>query len=194
MRPRGPAVIALAFAAGLTAAMAGFQVQRMLANADEAPSASPLQAATAPGDDSVVGQRRPDFSLPDPDGKPVTPADFDGKVLVVNFWATWCPPCLEEMPAFMRLQERYAARGVQFLGVAMDEVENVRRFVADLGLNYPTVHGQADAMRVASAYGNRVGALPFTAVVAADGTIAHVHTGALEEAAAEALIEQTLAR
>ena len=112
----------------------------------------------------------------------------------MNFWATWCPPCLEEMPAFMRLQERYAAEGVQFLGVAMDEAENVRRFVADMGLSYPTVHGQAEAMTVARDYGNTVGALPFTAVVARDGSIARVHVGALEEAEAAALIEDVLAR
>ena len=195
MRSPRPALVAIAFAAGIAAATAGFHVQRMMANAGEVESAAAPQAsAPAAARDGVIGQRRPDFSLPDPDGNAVSPSDFDGKVLLVNFWATWCPPCLEEMPAFMRLQERYAAQGVQFLGVAMDEVENVRRFVADMNLSYPTVHGQAEAMTVARDYGNTVGALPFTAVVARDGTIARVHTGALEEAEAAALIEDVLRR
>ena len=196
-----PAFIAIAFAAGIAAAFAGLQVQRMMASADAdadaeatppVPSASAVLTATSAVE--VVGQRRPDFSLPDPDGKPLGPSDFDGKVLVVNFWATWCPPCLEEMPAFMRLQTRYAGQGVQFLGVAMDEVDNVRRYIAEMGLTYPTVHGQAEAMTIARAYGNEVGALPYTAVVARDGSITDVHMGELDESSAAALIEAALAR
>jgi len=64
----------------------------------------------------------------DVDGKPYSFSDWQGKTLVVNFWASWCPPCREEMPAFSRLQNRYAVRGVQFVGIALDATESVRAF------------------------------------------------------------------
>ena len=198
MTTRKTVMVVLAFTGGIAAASAGFHLQRLMVGSRDpaATSLAPVPVmATAPmADAAVIGRRRPDFRLPDPDGVERGPADWDGKVLVLNFWATWCPPCLEEMPAFMALQERYREQGVQFLGVALDEADNVRRFVAELGLNYPTVYGQEQAMEVGTAYGNRIGALPYTAIIDRDGNIARTHVGALDEAAAAALIEVVLAR
>ena len=193
--PRKMVFIVLAFTGGIAAASAGFHLQRLAAGSrTEAPPAPPPEAARPAADPDIIGRRRPDFLLPDPEGARRGPAEWDGKVLVINFWATWCPPCLHEMPAFMELQTRYEGRGVQFLGVATDELDNVRRYVAEMGLNYPTVYGQQEAMDVGAAYGNRIGVLPYTVVVARDGTVTHSHVGALEAAEAEALIEAAMAR
>jgi thiol-disulfide isomerase/thioredoxin len=69
------------------------------------------------------------LTLPDLEGRPQAMAQWRGKVLVVNYWASWCAPCVEEMPAFSRLQGQYAAQGVQFVGIGIDEVDNMRTFV-----------------------------------------------------------------
>ena len=142
-------------------------------------------------DNSQAG-RRPEFWLPDPEGQRHSVSEWDGKLLVINFWATWCPPCLHEIPVFIALQEHYRSRGVQFLGIAIDDGENVRAFAAEVGLNYPTLHGQADAMEVMSAYGNKTGGLPFTVLVGPSGSIVARHPGVLEEPAATALLDGLL--
>jgi thiol-disulfide isomerase/thioredoxin len=136
--------------------------------------------------------RRPEFWLPDPGGQRHAISEWDGKLLVMNFWATWCPPCLHEIPMFIELQERYQGRGVQFLGIAIDDADKVRAFVDDIGLNYPTLHGQLDAIEVMGAYGNQSGGLPYTVLIDASGTIVARHPGVLDAATTTALIEEFL--
>ncbi|MCB1743650.1 MAG: TlpA family protein disulfide reductase, partial [Gammaproteobacteria bacterium] len=107
--------------------------------------------------------------------------------------ATWCPPCREEIPGFVRLQAHFAEQGVQFLGVALDSVENVQTFLTEQPMNYPTLLGEQDAMQAATAFGNSSGALPYTALVGTDGTILDVHAGELSEQSARQMIERHLA-
>lgn len=121
------------------------------------------------------------LSLPDPDGKDVAIGQWKGKVLVVNFWATWCAPCREEMPMFTRFQRDMGPKGVQFVGIAVDQPDKVRQFAAELGLNYPTVIGGYGAMELSKALGNSVMALPFTVVVDREGRVAHTQLGQLKE-------------
>lgn len=135
---------------------------------------------------------RPEFWLPDVDGRRHGIAEWDGKLLMMNFWATWCPPCLHEIPVFIMLQERYADRGVQFLGIAIDDAPKVRAFAEEIGLNYPTLHGQLDAIEVMTAYGNKAGGLPFTVMIDPSGNIVARHPGELNEAEAVRLIEEFL--
>ena len=185
-------VMVLAAAAG----SAGVLFWRMI---DPPPMASPTAIALDPAAASpiarpapvqlAVGDRRPEFSLPDTKGVTRSVAEWDGKLLIINFWATWCPPCLEEIPAFVRLQAEYGAQGVQFLGVALDNEENVRRFVIEHGVNYPSLHGQRDAIELSKRYGNSVGALPYTVAVSRRGAVLATHHGVLDESAAKALIE-----
>jgi peroxiredoxin len=137
----------------------------------------------------AVGDRRPDFSLADTEGRTRSIAEWDGKLVFLNFWATWCPPCLEEIPGFMKLQARYADAGVQFLGVALDSPDNVRAFMAEHAVNYPSLHGERDAIALGRRYGNRIGALPYTVVIGRDGRIVRMHQGVLSEGDASALIE-----
>lgn len=120
-------------------------------------------------------------SIADLAGRPRTLTEWRGKVLVVNFWATWCPPCLKEIPEFMRMQERLEAQGVQFVGIAADREDKVREFARNYKINYPILLGQMDVIEIARLAGNRVGGLPFTVVVDRQGRWVHSESGALDE-------------
>ena len=93
--------------------------------------------------------------LPDPAGKPQRLDQWRGQVLVVNFWATWCVPCREEMPEFIREQAARGGRGLQFVGIAVDQPDKVVRFAEEIGLNYPTLVGGLGAMELSRDLGNR---------------------------------------
>jgi thiol-disulfide isomerase/thioredoxin len=94
-------------------------------------------------------------------------------VLVVNFWATWCAPCREEMPEFIRAQGEWGGRGLQFVGIAVDQADKVRQFAGEIGLNYPALIGGYGAMELSKSLGNQLMALPFTVIIGRDGTVAH---------------------
>ncbi len=159
--------------------------------APQAPvEASALPVATPA---AIVGARRPDFALPDYEGRMRRISEWDGKLLVLNFWATWCPPCLDEIPGFISLQSRYANRGVQFVGVAVDERENVVAFAKEVGLNYPSVQHPVATLDLMRAYGNTAGGLPYTVLVSPAGEILFSRAGTLPEREAEHLILKHLA-
>ena len=181
-------LLPVAVVVGCAAALAGglYLRQHMDGPAPE------IIRVSQPGTDRSAPQRRPEFWLPDPEGKRHSIAEWDGKLLLVNFWATWCPPCLHEIPMFITLQQRYGERGVQLLGIAIDDCDNVAAVAEQIGLNYPTLHGQLDAIEVMAAYGNKSGGLPFTVLISPSGQIVARHAGVLDEVAATALIEEFL--
>ena len=119
--------------------------------------------------------------LNDPVGQPQALAQWQGKVLVVNFWATWCPPCLKEIPEFVRLQQRYGPKGVQFVGIAIDDKTRVLGFMAQTGMNYPVLMAEREGLDLSRAAGNRLGGLPFTVVIDRQGKAAKVELGVLDE-------------
>src|SRR5438876_4592007 len=96
------------------------------------------------------------LSLPDTQGVPQRLNQWRGKVLVVNFWATWCEPCREEMPEFVRAQTEFGASGLQFVGIAVDQADKVDKFAKDIGLNYPTLIGGYGAVELSKTLGNRL--------------------------------------
>jgi thiol-disulfide isomerase/thioredoxin len=98
-----------------------------------------LPSSGAPGQasESVDLQLIWSASLPDVEGNAQALRQWQGKVVVLNFWAPWCPPCRQEIPGFIRLQQRLGAQGLQFVGVALDAPAKVRAFVAETGVNYP---------------------------------------------------------
>jgi peroxiredoxin len=133
------------------------------------------------------------MTLPDATGTQQPLSQWKGRLLVVNFWATWCPPCVKELPAFVRLQRKYGPQGLQFVGVALDGREEVAKFVAEHGIDFPVLVGEEDVARYMQRLGNTIGALPFTVVVTRDAAILHTHQGEWPEADAARVIEAALA-
>jgi thiol-disulfide isomerase/thioredoxin len=131
--------------------------------------------------------------LPDLDGRDTSLAQWRGKVLVVNFWATWCAPCREEMPQFVAVQSRDGPKGVQFVGIAVDQVDKVRDYVKEIGVNYPVLIGGFGAIELSKALGNELAALPFTIVLGRNGDVAHTQLGQLKPAQLDALLGSLLA-
>lgn len=110
-------------------------------------------------------------------GEPVQLQQWRGQRLVVNFWATWCAPCREEMPLLNAGRAQYAANGVEFVGIAVDQREPVATFVRQLEIQYPILIGGADALEVARRLGNKAGGLPFTVLIEPDGRVSRTLVG-----------------
>ena len=110
---------------------------------------------------------------------------YQGKVMVVNFWATWCAPCREEMPGFARLQERWGGRGVQFVGIANDDPAKVKRFGTELAINYPLWTGNEEVGDFSKRLGNRLGVLPHTVILDPQGMVVESRIGVFSEGALE---------
>jgi peroxiredoxin len=132
----------------------------------------------------------PDFTLKDAEGKPVHLSDYKGKVVLLDFWATWCGPCKIEIPWFMEMQRKNKDRGFEVLGVSMDDEgwEVVKPFLADLSINYRLVIGND---QTAQLYGG-VDALPTTFLIDRSGKIAAVHVGLANKKDFEDGVEQLL--
>lgn len=150
--------------------------------ATSASSAEPL-----PSDDNLA----PDFALEAMDGATIRLSDFQGQIVILNFWATWCPPCRYEIPSFITLQEEYAD-DVTFIGVSLDERgwDAVRPFAEELGINYPIV---LDDGRVSSEYGG-ADVLPTTFLIDREGRIEVYAPGMLREAELRQILEMMLER
>jgi thiol-disulfide isomerase/thioredoxin len=142
-----------------------------------------------PTDDRLLSL--PEFSLPDVSGRPVASSDWAGKVVVLNFWATWCPPCLREMPVLTEAQERYG--NLQVVGIAVDRDEDVVRFLEEHPVNYPVLIGSTEAIEMSRRLGNRLEGLPFTAIFDQEGNRVHGQIGEFTRASLERRLAPLLA-
>lgn len=140
----------------------------------------------------VVGKSRPPFHLPDLKDKPHDSSEWDGQVLLVNFWASWCPPCVKETPALMKLRETYHAKGMEIIGIALDNKESVVNFTDPLGVEYPILLAEQEGIALSQQYGNRLGALPFSVIVDRKGIIRQIVLRDISYEDAEKLIKPLL--
>jgi len=166
--------------AGVLAAAAGFVLR------GEAPD--PLTTDVRGQDAAVLFG----VTLPDAEGREQPLAQWKGKLMVVNFWATWCVPCREEMPEFVKAQREFGDKGLQFVGIAIDQPDKVAAFANELHLNYPALIGGFGAIELSKTMGNRLGALPFTIVVDRSGRVALTQLGPMKEAKLRSIVGQLL--
>lgn len=121
----------------------------------------------------------PDFSLPDLGGREVSSSTWSGQIVVINYWASWCPGCVREMPMMIRAQEALRDMGVQFVGIAIDRAEDARAFVARYPVNYPVLVGSPESIELSRRLGNRLLGLPFTVIFDQRGRRVFSRTGEL---------------
>ena len=130
-------------------------------------------------DFAVPGQPVPALTLPDLDGKPHRLSDYRGHRVLLNFWASWCGPCLDEMPALNRAAAKFGEQGAIVVGIAMDEPARIRAFLATHPVNYPILLGQLGSPSTTLQLGDTHEVLPYSVLIDADGRILATHAGAL---------------
>jgi thiol-disulfide isomerase/thioredoxin len=126
--------------------------------------------------------------FPDVAGQPRRLRDWHGKVVVCNFWATWCEPCREEIPLLIALYDKYRDRGVEVVGIGVDKRPNIVEFAAKLKISYPLLVGDARALDVMRSVGNEGGALPFTAILDRQGAVTYRKLGAFRQGELDAVL------
>lgn len=152
-------------------AIVGFALGAGLAliNRDE-----PLPEAGSTG--AAVGDLRPDFEHVGLDGERVSLSEFDGRPVLVNFWATWCAPCRREMPVLQAASQAHG-EALAVIGLALDDPEPVEQFIDELGIGYTILVGSSDVMNTQRDWGNSAGVLPYTVLVDREGVIRWQHYG-----------------
>lgn len=131
-------------------------------------------------------------TLPDLNGQPQALGQWKDKVVVVNFWATWCAPCREEIPALIAVQDKLGPKGLQIVGIAIDQAERVKPYAAQMGINYPVLVGELDAMELVQRAGNQLGGLPFTVILDRSGRPVRSELGALDADRLEKIVQPLL--
>ncbi len=132
------------------------------------------------------------INLPDISGQSRSIAEWAGKIQIINFWATWCPPCLKEIPEFIKLQSEYGQQNLQFIGIAIDDKEAVKSYLQTININYPMLIAGDAGITMSQQLGNLVSAVPFTLIVNQQGQVIHRHPGELSRQKILDLIEPLL--
>jgi thiol-disulfide isomerase/thioredoxin len=191
-----PVVVAIAVA--IAAASAGYWVQRAL---KEQPTVTTLGGpvsirADAPGQASqqppapTVPETLPDVTLPDRGGTPRSLASWKGQPLIINFWATWCGPCREEIPLLNALRRERAADRLEVIGIAIDEEHAVLDFAKKIGIEYPVLMGEQEGYEAAERFGVASMVLPFSVFVDSQGRIVTLKVGELHPDQAAAILDR----
>ena len=141
--------------------------------------------AVESNESALVGQPLPAVTLLDLKGQRHALSDYRGRRVLLNFWASWCGPCLEEMPALNRAQKKFGDQGTIVLGIAMDEPDRVRAFLANHPVSYPILLGQMDAPSTSLQLGDQREILPFNVLIDANGRIIATHSGVLPDSQLE---------
>lgn len=122
----------------------------------------------------------PEFALTNLAGESQSIKSWPGHALIINFWATWCTPCIREIPLLKEFQETNNDKPIQVVGIAVDRFEPVKHFARDMAFNYPVLIGQSEAMDAANAFGVDFYGLPFSVFTDTNGNVLGVHTGELK--------------
>jgi len=133
-----------------------------------------------------------DFSLKDLKGEVHSISEWQGQVRIINFWATWCPPCRKEIPDLMALQQDYQNRGVTVIGIAIDDPEAVTEFLSTTQITYPLLIATDEGINLSRQLGNTISAVPFTVIIDAQGIMKYKHQGELNKLDIESIIEPLL--
>jgi len=131
----------------------------------------------------------PDFTLADMEGQPRSIRSWQGKSMIVNFWATWCAPCRREIPLLKKIQAEHGAEGFQIVGVAVDFREDVLKYAQDIGIDYPVLVGEQDGLDAVNKFGQGSLGFPFTVFTDNQQRIVLFHLGEIHEAQAEVMLE-----
>jgi thiol-disulfide isomerase/thioredoxin len=208
-RPRRPgSVHAVLLAAAVLAASAagGFLFYRLTAperttlyaahavsgaaapDAPPAPAAPPPTPASAPAAPTIP-ERLPEITLPGPDGAPHTLADWKGRPLLINFWATWCEPCRREIPLLRSLRHERSRQGLEVVGIAIDDSDAVRKYIPSHGIDYPVLVGEQGGFAAISAFGMDT-VLPFSVFADRAGRVITLKVGELHRQEAELILDR----
>ena len=139
-----------------------------------------------------VPKQRVDFTLKDLEGKAHSLSQWDGNVILLNFWATWCPPCRKEMPDFVELKEELAGKPFEIVGVAIDQADLVQAFIDEIGVKYPTLLAELEGMKIMKSYGNQLLTLPYTVLIDRKGNVVKAFRTEVNKAMLKPMIEPLL--
>ena len=187
---------ALAVLAVVGSGVLGYNLYRSMHRpAPPAPVATPASAAAdepAAPTEPTIPQMRPVFSLEDRDGRMRSITEWDGKSLVINFWATWCAPCRREIPFLRKLHAARASQNIEVLGIAVDFRDNVLAYVKEVEIDYPLLIGEQDGLDAAAAFGLGSMGFPFTVFTDKQGRIVTAYLGELHQAQADLILDSVV--
>jgi thiol-disulfide isomerase/thioredoxin len=154
----------------------GWGLRQRAAPVSSAPAATPAAAASATASVRALFAQ----TLPDAKGQAQALEQWRGKAIVVNFWATWCPPCIQEMPELNLLQAELGPKGMQILGIGIDSPSNIAEFSTKYKIAYPLYVAGMGGTALAQDFGNQTGGLPYTVLIGADGHVKKTYLGRLD--------------
>ena len=185
-------VLLIGIVLAVVSAIGGYQFQQYQKQSDSKETKQIITVKNPIAPKEVIGTQLNDFTLADVDGQQRQISEWQDKTLVINFWATWCGPCRAEIPAFVELQQQYQNQGLQFIGIALQEAEEILDFLQEFNVNYPSLVGSDDVIEIAKNLGNDIGALPYTVMIDRNGIISFTHRGPLLKSDAEKIIQTLL--
>jgi thiol-disulfide isomerase/thioredoxin len=188
-RPRRWGLVILAVGAALAGA-AAYWFFGARETAPAIPALTSQAPAPAPGPTRALAETTPTFELADREGQLRSLQDWQGKALIVNFWATWCAPCRREIPLLQQIARERAVNGFEVVGIAVDYRDKVLAYADEMKIEYPLLIGEQDALDAAAAFGVEAIGFPFTIFTDRQGRVVYAQMGELHEAEAELILDE----